>query len=116
MNRLAFFLAVAVSLGTISPLPAEEPASAPDPIAGQWIWKGELGVTIYADGTAKQPGQGSAEWRLLHNNKTVERKYEFIWNRPKGKRFIEILVLSTDYQRLDGADQKGARVWGERIK
>ena len=99
----------------IGRLPAQEPDSKPDPIVGQWIWNGNRNVTVEADGTAKQPGVGTAEWKLLHTNNTVERKYEFTWSRRNGKIYIHTLVLSTDGQTLDGKNQENKRVWAKRV-
>jgi hypothetical protein len=115
MNRFLFFLAVALTSCTIGRLQAEEPASKTDPIVGHWIWVGTRNVTVNADGTAKQPGEATAEWKWVDVHGTTERKYEFIWNRAGGRIYIHKLVLSADGQRLDGTNQKGERVWAKRV-
>jgi hypothetical protein len=84
-------------------------------IVGRWIWIGARDVIVNADGTAKQPGEATAEWKLLHTNNTVERKYEFIWSRRGGKTYIHTVVLSNDGQRLDGKNQVNQRIWAKRV-
>jgi len=110
------FLAVAFTLCAVVRLPAEESASDTDPIVGLWLWNGDHDVTVRADGTAKQRGEASAEWKLLHTNKTVERNYEFTWHRRGGKMYVQTLVLSSDGWSLNGSNQKGARIWAKKIQ
>jgi len=115
MNRLTFFLTVAFTFFVTAWLPAQEPASKTDPIVGRWIWVGARNVTINANGTAVQPGEATAEWKLLHDGNTNERKYEFIWSRNGGKTYIHTVVLSNDGQHLDGKNQVNQRVWAKRV-
>ena len=112
MNKLTLLLSVTFTFCLIAWLPAEE---STDPIVGRWIWIGTRNVIVNADGTAKQPGEATAEWKLLHTNNTVERKYEFIWNRNGGKTYIHTVVLSNDRQRLDGKNQVNQRIWAKRV-
>jgi hypothetical protein len=96
-------------------MPAEEPVSKPDPIVGEWRWNGNRDVIVDANGTANQRGDGTASWKLLHTNNTVERKYEFTWNKSNGNIYIDTLILSSDGNRLEGRNQSNKRVWAKRV-
>ena len=115
MNRLIFLLTVAFTLCATESLRAQADASKTDPIVGHWIWNGNRNVTVEADGTAKQPGEASAEWKLLQTNNTVERKYEFIWHRRGGATYIHTVILQTDGKRLEGRNQLKTRIRAKRI-
>jgi hypothetical protein len=115
MNRLIILLAVTFSFGAVEWMPAQESISKPDPIVGEWRWNGNRDVIIDVDGTAKQKSDGTASWKLLHTNNTVERKYEFTWNKTNGNIYIDTMILSSDGNRLEGRNQSNKRVWAKRV-
>lgn len=115
MNRLIIFLAVAFTLCSVDWTPAEEPGSKPDPIVGEWRWLGNRDVIVDSDGRAKEGDAATATWKLLHTNNTVERKYEFTWNRNDAKIYVHTLILSSDGNRLEGRNQFNKRVWAKRV-
>jgi hypothetical protein len=119
MNKLAILLVVAFSLTAFPWVGAQEPTSKPDPIVGEWIWNDNMDITVNADGTVNQRGDGaakwSAKWRLLES-RSVERKYEFNWTRPNGSNIIDTLTLSSDGKKLEGKNQQKHRVGGRRVE
>ncbi|MEO8350204.1 MAG: hypothetical protein ABI680_00645, partial [Chthoniobacteraceae bacterium] len=81
-----------------------------DPILGIWLWRGQVRVTITADGKAIGDNGFRGVWKYL-NNREVERKYEMVWNEGV---FTESLKLSQDGSRLEGKNQKGERLFARR--
>jgi hypothetical protein len=115
MHKLMIVLAVTFTFCGNHWTGAEEASSKPDPVVGEWIWNGNRDVIVDPDGTAKQRGDGTAQWKLLHGNNTVERKYEFTWNKSNGNIYIDTLILSGDGKRLEGRNQANKRVWAKRV-
>jgi len=115
MKRLMILLAMTFSFCATGWMAAAEPETKPDPIAGEWRWNGNRDVLIDPNGTATERGSGTAEWKLLHSNNTVERKYEITWKFNDGRFFIDIMILSGDGNRLEGRNQANKRVWAKRV-
>jgi hypothetical protein len=111
---LTILLAVAFTLGGFHWAGAQDPVSKPDPIVGHWIWDGNRDVTLNADGTGKQH-DATIQWKLL-DTAAVERKYELNWSIKNGHIYIEKLQLSNDGTKLEGRNQKGARVSAKRVE
>jgi hypothetical protein len=110
--------ALATILTSAAAFAQSEPGStqkvAPDPITGDWLWMGDMLVSIDPDGKATNRSGGvSGTWKFLQN-KEVERKYEITWNAPD-RIYIDRLTLSRDGKKLDGKNQIGLRVSAKRV-
>ncbi|MFW5488254.1 MAG: hypothetical protein ACNI3A_07545 [Desulfovibrio sp.] len=88
-----------------SPLPTAA-SNGCNEIVGSWKWFTGSTVKILPNG--KMPGQGHS-WECLD---PAQRKYRVVWSNGK---WIDDLTLSPDIRRLEGKNQIGNRVWGERI-
>jgi hypothetical protein len=84
-------------------------------VVGRWKWFTNDVIEVFAghrmvakDGRGNVLDQGS--WSLVDiENRTFKLEWE------KGK-YRDVLTLSVDGQRLDGSNQNGTHVWGERIR
>lgn len=104
----AFSISVALTFTLIAALwaqPASSPESAPDPIVGNWIWRGDHFVTISPDGTAASRKGPRATWKYL-KNREVERRYEFVWDGGQG---LDVVTLQRSGQKLDVKDQNNVK-------
>jgi hypothetical protein len=101
------YLALVVAFLSISAQaePKATAAAKEDPIVGNWIWRGDHFVTVYADGTVASTGDHSATWVYLKNPE-AERKYTFTWD---GGRVIDTITALADGKKLNAKDQNGIK-------
>jgi len=78
-----------------------------DPIIGQWKWFTDETKTFHADGSITKDGT----WRCV-NPGGNPRKYVIVWFEGK---FVDIVVLGNDGNRLSGWNDEGVQVSGERL-
>src|SRR6266540_3439701 len=83
----------------IQPLALAQTPKGDDPVVGRWRWRDKQVVECYADNSfSVLPTNRKGLWRILPA-KTVERKYEFIWDKG---RFVDTLTMSRDQKKLTG--------------
>ncbi len=78
---------------------------ANEPVVGNWLWRGDVTVTLNADGTLTSGYGMKGNWTYL-NNPEAERKYRLVWEQGK---FIDEMVCSRDGQQAKVRNQKGER-------
>ncbi len=89
--------------------PPTPPPAAPNvhnAIVGKWKWFTGSSVDIQPGGIL--PGKGNS-WQCINPN---QRVYLIIWNNGQ---WVDTLTLSPDGTRLEGENQNGNRVWGQRV-
>ncbi|MBA3010884.1 MAG: hypothetical protein KJ658_00270 [Proteobacteria bacterium] len=74
-------------------------------IVGKWKWF--TGSTVDFGFNGEMTGNGN-HWECLDNGRT----FKIVWNNGQ---WIDTLTLSPDGMRLEGKNQFGSRVWGQRI-
>lgn len=75
-------------------------------IVGRWHWFTGNSAEFGPNGV--MPGTGNS-WRCIDPKAGV---FQIVWNNGK---WVDTLTLSADGKRLKGKNQKGGRVWGERL-
>jgi len=115
---------VAYTTFSVSPGPGGAGNCGPQGIVGTWSWFNGDTTTINSDGTATQrgPSQGypgvtgccgyqgiTGRWELTDAQK---QSYTLTWENG---RWIDKLTLSADCNSLDGYNQEGVHVTGQRI-
>ncbi len=82
-------------------------AEANDPIVGRWKWFTKETKTFHADGSITKDGN----WRCV-NPGHLPRKYVIVWSEGK---FVDVMVLGNDGNRLSGRNDVGVEVFGDRL-
>ncbi len=88
-------------------LPASPRSDAGAGVSGEWSWFDGSSVLIRDDGTFSTSKRLTGIWRLTDPRR---RRYTLVWSHGA----TDTLVLSADGRRLDGTNERGTRVWGER--
>jgi hypothetical protein len=82
------------------------PMSTAD-LAGEWDWFDRSTVTMRSDGSFATSNRLTGTWRLID---PTLRRYILTWSHG----YTDTLTLSQDSRRLEGANNRGTRVWGTR--
>jgi hypothetical protein len=101
--------AIALVLSVVTPTDIEASTTgAAAAVVGTWSWFTGESVEIRADGTVRAAGGNTGVWRVEHDQGGPV--YVINWNDGQ---YIDRLRLQGN--RLDGSNQIGTHVWGERV-